>query len=88
MFKQIKKKEFLALYEKFRTGARWLADREAAGKDNKAHLADFRKLEAQVDTAWETMPAELKNEILPLLGLPGNVLAAKELFGGELVGIT
>lgn len=88
MFEQIKKKEFLALYEKFRTGARWLADREAAGKDNKAHLADFRKLEAQVDTAWETMAEAQKDEILPLLGLSNGVLAALELFGGELVKVT
>lgn len=80
--------EFLALYEKFQVGARWLADREAAGKDNKAHLADFRKIEAQIDTAWDCMPEAQKDEILPLLGLPNGVLAALELFGGELVKVT
>ena len=92
MFEQIKKKEFLALYEKFRTGARWLADREAAGKDNKAHLADFRKIEAQIDTAWDCMPEAQKDEITALLAqnkaIPEAVCQAKELFAGKLVSIT
>ena len=101
MFQELKNQEteqkpdnqaFLALYAKFRAGAAWLAKREAQGLDNTPHLAKFRQLEIQTDREWENMAEERKEAILGLLAqngtIPAGVLAAKEMFGGELVSIT
>ena len=90
MFEQIKKKEFLVLYEKFQVGARWLADREARGVDNKAHLADFRQIENQVDKEWEKFSDYEKDEILNCLksSLPERILEIKEMFNGKIISLT
>lgn len=101
MFEQIKAaeaaqkpdlQEFLALYAKFQAGARWLAERKAKGLDNTNHMPDFRKLEAQVDQAWESIPESKKDEALLLLAqkkaVSQEVLDAKEMFSGKLVKIT
>lgn len=79
---------FLTLYAKFQSGVAWLAKREAEGLDNRAHLADFRQIEAQADQAWDNLSDEQKDATLPFLGVPGEVLAAKKQFSGKLVSIT
>lgn len=84
--------EFLALYAKFQAGARWLVDRQAKGLDNTPHLADFGRLEAQIDKAWESMAGADRDSALLVLAkkkaVPQEVLEAKELFSGELISIT
>lgn len=92
MFEQLVKQEFLVLYAKFQAGARWLAERQAKNQDNSSHLLDFRRLEARVDQAWESIPEAQKDEIIALLtqnkAIPEAVSQAKELFAGQLVKIT
>ena len=101
MFQELKNQEaeqkpdnqtFLALYAKFRAGAAWLAKREAQGLDNAPHLAKFRQLEIQIDREWENMADGQREAILGFLaqngGIPAEVLAAQEMFGGKLAEIT
>lgn len=84
--------EFLALYAKFSAGAAWLAKRQASGLDNSRHLADFRRLEAQVDKEWENVPDEQKSAILSVLvkrgEFPEGVGRVVKIFGGSIAGIT
>lgn len=83
--------QFLALYAKFTAGASWLAKRQAEGLDNRPHLADFRRLEAQTDKMWDSMAQEQKEACYEALNakkaIPDEICQAKELFGGKIVRV-